>query len=109
MMSSLSSSPMERRTTSGPAPAFRRRARSPGRSTHTMTESSTTFLVVVGLLVWYFGFQRLAGRVPDVESEPNNEPAQANRLASGKAVRGQIGKRLNREQSDRDFSLRSTQ
>jgi hypothetical protein len=60
-------------------------------------------LIAAGALVWYFGFQRLAGRVPSEESEPNNEPAQANPLASGKPVRGQIGKRLNREQSDRDF------
>jgi serine/threonine-protein kinase len=60
-------------------------------------------LIAAGVLVWYFGFQRLAGRVADEEAEPNNEPAQANPLASGKQVRGQIGKRLNREQSDRDF------
>jgi eukaryotic-like serine/threonine-protein kinase len=60
-------------------------------------------VIAAGLLVWYFGFQRLAGRAPDEEVEPNNEPAQANPLASGKPVRGQIGKRLNREQSDRDF------
>jgi eukaryotic-like serine/threonine-protein kinase len=60
-------------------------------------------IIAAGLLVWYFGFHRLAGRVPDEESEPNNEPAQANPVASGKPVRGQLGKRLNREQSDRDF------
>ncbi|MBI5480202.1 MAG: serine/threonine protein kinase [Deltaproteobacteria bacterium] len=60
-------------------------------------------LIAAGVLVWYFGFHRAAGRVPGEESEPNNEPAQANPLASGKPVRGQIGKRLNREQSDRDF------
>ena len=43
------------------------------------------------------------GRVRDNESEPNNTPAAANAIASGRAIRGQIGKRIGVEESDRDF------
>jgi serine/threonine-protein kinase len=39
------------------------------------------------------------------EIEPNNEPAQANPIAENQPVRGQIGKRLSLETSDRDFYL----
>jgi serine/threonine-protein kinase len=45
--------------------------------------------------------------VRDYEHEPNNTPAQANRIASGRPIKGQIGKRLGLEESDRDcFGLR---
>jgi hypothetical protein len=42
-------------------------------------------------------------QVRDYEREPNNTPAQANRIASGRPVKGQIGKRLALEESDRDL------
>ena len=42
-------------------------------------------------------------RVRDYESEPNNTPATANTIASGRAVHGQVGKRVAVEESDRDF------
>jgi eukaryotic-like serine/threonine-protein kinase len=41
--------------------------------------------------------------VRDYEVEPNNQPAQANAIASGRAVKGQVGKRIGVEESDRDF------
>jgi len=41
--------------------------------------------------------------VRDYEVEPNNTPAQANAIASGRAVKGQVGKRIAVEESDRDF------
>ena len=41
--------------------------------------------------------------VRDSEREPNDRPAQANPIASGRPVKGQIGKRLSLEESDRDF------
>jgi serine/threonine-protein kinase len=41
--------------------------------------------------------------IRDVESEPNNTPAQANPIASGRPIKGQIGKRIAVEESDRDF------
>ncbi|HEY3352243.1 MAG TPA: protein kinase [Polyangia bacterium] len=59
-------------------------------------------LLVLGGAGWW-GFHRMSTSVPDEESEPNNEPAGANPLASGKPVRGFVGKRLTRERSDRDF------
>ena len=39
----------------------------------------------------------------ETEVEPNNEPAQANLIASGRAVRGEIGIPLTPERSDRDL------
>jgi hypothetical protein len=50
-------------------------------------------------------FTRLdpALRVRDYEAEPNNTPATANSVASGRAVKGQVGKRIALEESDRDF------
>lgn len=41
--------------------------------------------------------------VRDYEVEPNNTPAQANRISSGRPIKGQIGKRIAVEESDRDF------
>jgi hypothetical protein len=41
--------------------------------------------------------------VRESEVEPNNSPAEANPIASGRPIRGQIGKRIGGEQSDRDF------
>lgn len=41
--------------------------------------------------------------IRDVETEPNNTPAQANPIASGRPIKGQIGKRIAVEESDRDF------
>ena len=41
--------------------------------------------------------------IRDYETEPNDQPATANPIASGRAIRGQIGKRLAVEESDRDF------
>jgi len=41
--------------------------------------------------------------VSSVEVEPNNEPSQAALLPRGKDIRGTIGKRLSREESDRDW------
>jgi len=49
-------------------------------------------------------FTRDAGqRVRDYEVEPNNTAATANTIASGRAIKGQIGKRIGVEESDRDF------
>jgi eukaryotic-like serine/threonine-protein kinase len=42
-------------------------------------------------------------KVRDYEVEPNNTPATANPIASGRAIKGQIGKRIALEESDRDF------
>jgi eukaryotic-like serine/threonine-protein kinase len=42
-------------------------------------------------------------RVRDYEREPNNRPAQANPIASGRPIKGQLGKRIALETSDRDF------
>ncbi|MDB4970741.1 MAG: serine/threonine protein kinase [Myxococcales bacterium] len=42
-------------------------------------------------------------KVRDYEREPNNTPATANTVASGRAVKGQVGKRIALEESDRDF------
>jgi hypothetical protein len=39
----------------------------------------------------------------EVEQEPNNTATQANRIGLGKTVRGQIGRKQNAEESDRDF------
>jgi eukaryotic-like serine/threonine-protein kinase len=41
--------------------------------------------------------------VRDYEHEPNNAPATANPIASGRAIKGQVGKRVALEESDRDF------
>ncbi|MGZ3407462.1 MAG: protein kinase domain-containing protein, partial [Polyangia bacterium] len=41
--------------------------------------------------------------VREYEVEPNNTPATANAIASGRAVKGQVGKRIAVEESDRDF------
>jgi serine/threonine protein kinase len=43
------------------------------------------------------------GEVRDGEREPNDRPVEANRIASGRPIKGQIGKRLSLEESDRDF------
>ncbi len=42
-------------------------------------------------------------RISDVELEPNNSPAQATPIASDRTVRGQIGKKISFEESDRDY------
>ncbi len=42
-------------------------------------------------------------QVRDNEREPNDTAAQANPIASGRPIKGQIGKRLSLEESDRDF------
>ncbi|MGZ3427325.1 MAG: protein kinase domain-containing protein [Polyangia bacterium] len=41
--------------------------------------------------------------VREYEVEPNNTPATSNTIASGRAVKGQVGKRIAVEESDRDF------
>ena len=41
--------------------------------------------------------------VRDYEVEPNNTPATANAIASGRPVKGQVGKRIAVEESDRDL------
>src|SRR5262249_17439737 len=41
--------------------------------------------------------------VRDNEEEPNNTPATANAVESGRPIRGQVGKRIALEESDRDF------
>ncbi len=41
--------------------------------------------------------------VRDNEVEPNNTPATANAIESGRPVKGQVGKRIGVEESDRDF------
>src|SRR5262249_36994038 len=51
------------------------------------------------------GLAALVGRAnravaPDVEVEPNNDPAHATLLASGHPVRGKIARRLSREEGD---------
>ena len=42
-------------------------------------------------------------RAVDVEIEPNDNPGMANLIAPGRTVRGTIGKRLELDESDRDF------
>jgi hypothetical protein len=58
-------------------------------------------LSVIGLIV----VQRSDPSVDvrETEHEPNNTPAQANLIGSGRPIRGQIGKRIAVEESDRDF------
>ena len=58
--------------------------------------------LAAGALVFY---QHVAPAldVRDYEVEPNNMAAQANAIASGRPIKGQIGKRIGVEESDRDF------
>jgi serine/threonine-protein kinase len=44
-------------------------------------------------------------RAPTQESEPNDEPAQANRLPRGARVYGQIGRRIDAERGDQDVHV----
>ncbi|MHB8416953.1 MAG: protein kinase domain-containing protein [Myxococcales bacterium] len=48
--------------------------------------------------------RQLAKPVPlTEEQEPNDRPAQANLIASGQPVRGQIGRRFSESESDKDY------
>jgi hypothetical protein len=65
-------------------------------------------IVPVGLVVVVAAFVVFARvnpqeRVRENEVEPNNTPATANSLASGRPIRGQVGKRIAPEESDRDY------
>ena len=60
--------------------------------------------LVVGAGAFVY-FTRVAPElaIRDSEVEPNNQPSTANPIASGRPIRGQIGKRISAEESDRDF------
>lgn len=58
-------------------------------------------LVVAGYKLWFF--QRSSSPFNGAENEPNNSASDADPLPFGVEVRGQIGRRLARQQSDRDF------
>ena len=65
-------------------------------------------IVPLGLLLGAGAFVYFAHLDPELavreyEVEPNNIPAQANAIASGRAIKGQVGKRIGVEESDRDF------
>jgi tRNA A-37 threonylcarbamoyl transferase component Bud32 len=65
-------------------------------------------ILPLGLLLGMGGFVALtrfnpSAKVREYEREPNNRPAQANPIASGRPVKGQVGKRIAMETSDRDF------
>ena len=60
-------------------------------------------LAAAGGGIWYLQGHASAVHAVDVELEPNNNAAAANLIAIGPTVRGQIGKRLDVENSDRDF------
>ncbi|RYE87729.1 MAG: serine/threonine protein kinase, partial [Myxococcales bacterium] len=65
-------------------------------------------LVTLGVLArqarGYVEAQALPAVLPEgIENEPNDDAARANRVAFGREVRGQIGKRLAPDRSDRDF------
>jgi hypothetical protein len=51
----------------------------------------------------YYLVRHAGPQVLDEEREPNDDPTHANLIASGRAIRGQIGKRRAPEESDRDF------
>jgi hypothetical protein len=59
-------------------------------------------VVGVGAFVLYAHVEP-ALDVRDYEVEPNNTPATANAIASGRPIKGQVGKRIGVEESDRDF------
>ncbi len=70
---------------------------------------ASALAVVLGLAAggYYFARTQLA-RPPEpvtVEQEPNDRPAQANLIAAGQSVRGQIGRRFSESESDKDFYL----
>lgn len=67
---------------------------------------SATLLVLaaVGVAAYFVvGQKDTTPTVSTVEVEPNNEISQAALLPSGNSVRGTLGKRLSREESDRDW------
>jgi hypothetical protein len=60
--------------------------------------------VLLALAVGGFFFIRHdKPRVLDEEVEPNDDPATANAVESGRSIRGHIGQRRSPEESDRDF------
>ncbi|MEO6952005.1 MAG: protein kinase, partial [Polyangia bacterium] len=59
-------------------------------------------LALAGVVAWTM-LAPSRERAAVEEHEPNDDAAHANLLASGQAIRGQVGKRRNVEESDRDF------
>jgi eukaryotic-like serine/threonine-protein kinase len=65
-------------------------------------------IVPLGLILGVGAFVVFTRVDPDIEVreteiEPNNTPAQANPIANGRPIKGQIAKRIAVEESDRDF------
>jgi len=60
-------------------------------------------LAVTGLAAFEY-WQQSADETPsNVEREPNNEPAEANRIALARPIRGMIGRPISDKDSDRDI------
>jgi serine/threonine-protein kinase len=60
-------------------------------------------LLAAGAVGWFLYHREEVPQAVENEVEPNDTAQQANLIASGKTVHGGIGKRLNVEESDRDF------
>ena len=58
-------------------------------------------LLAAAALAWTLGTRRAT--YPDVEIEPDDQPAQATPIGVGHRVRGFVGKRDGRGESDRDY------
>jgi hypothetical protein len=65
--------------------------------------SLVPLLLLLGSLGAFYALRSQTPAPRDEESEPNDDPATANPIASGRPIRGHIGKRRSQEESDRDF------
>jgi serine/threonine-protein kinase len=61
------------------------------------------FVLLLGAAAAVYALRHGGASVLDEEQEPNNDPATANLIESGRAIRGHIGLRRSVEESDRDF------
>src|SRR5439155_3704873 len=66
--------------------------------------ATVPLLLAAAAVAGYVAWKRSDTPTPvEVEVEPNDTAARANLIASGKTVRGSVGKRLSVDESDRDF------
>ncbi|MFW6052010.1 MAG: serine/threonine-protein kinase [Myxococcota bacterium] len=79
--------------------AFERRIRRRGWLGYAVLALLISGAAASGLWAWS---KRPAQQGRQVETEPNDEPAQANPLPEGMAVEGHLGARMSRERSDAD-------
>ncbi|HLV21051.1 MAG TPA: serine/threonine-protein kinase [Polyangiaceae bacterium] len=80
---------------------YERKLRRRGRFVWAISLSALAAAVAVGIRFWPKHLQD--DGVRGLELEPNNSASEANPLVFGSEVRGQIGRRLDRQRSDRDF------